>query len=245
MLPRKVSHAQPETSSLPKNPPPGRTKRQPSKKRTASSARWLQRQHADPYVAEARRRGYRSRAAFKLMELDDRFRLLKPGGRIVDLGAAPGGWTQVAVERVRAKSGRRGSVVSLDITETEPITGAVTLVGDVGESDAPARIRAALGGPADIVLSDMAPSASGHPGADHLRIVALAEEALALAEQVLAPGGSFVCKVWHGGAAPALLVALKRAFADVRHAKPPASRAASAEIYVIARGYRPHAASPL
>lgn len=233
---------QPGTTVLSRDPKSGRDAKKgqkPAKKRSASSKQWLRRQHADPYVAEARRRGYRSRAAFKLMELDDRFRLLRPGLRVVDLGAAPGGWSQVAVERVRAGSGGRGVVAALDLTPVEPIAGAVTLTGDIVDPEIPARIREALGGPADLVLSDMAPPASGHAGADHLRIIGLAEEALALTVEVLAPGGSFVCKVWQGGAAAELLGVLKRSFASVRHAKPPASRAESAEIYVVASGYRP------
>ncbi len=173
------------------------------------------------------------------MELDDRFRLLKPGIRVVDLGAAPGGWTQVAVERVRAGKGGRGAVVALDLALIEPIIGAATLVADILDEEVAELIRASLGGAADVVLSDMAPAASGHAGADHLRIIALAEAALELALDILAPGGSFVCKVWQGGAAPDLLAQLRRCFASVRHAKPPASRAESAEIYVVARGCRP------
>lgn len=220
--------------------PSARTPRppRPKKKRRASSERWLRRQHVDPYVAEARRRGYRSRAAFKLIELDDRFRLLKRGARVVDLGAAPGGWTQVAVERVRPQAGQ-GAVVAVDIAGLDPVAGAVTLTADIFAPELPDLVREHLGGPANVVLSDMAPSASGHAGADHLRIVGLAEAALELAEGVLADGGSFVCKVWQGGAAPDLLGALKRRFANVRHAKPPASRAESAEVYVVATGFRP------
>lgn len=217
----------------------GKPRGQPAKKRSASSARWLRRQHADPYVAEAHRRGYRSRAAFKLMELDDRFRLLRAGSRVVDLGAAPGGWTQVAVERVRPKDRGRGAVVAIDVIPVEPIVGAVIITGDILDVEMPVRVLEALGGAADVVLSDMAPPASGHAGADHLRIIGLAEAALELAVSLLAPGGSFVCKVWQGGAAPDLLAALKRLFASVRHAKPPASRAESSELYVIACGYRP------
>lgn len=208
------------------------------KKRSASSARWLRRQLADPYVAEARRLGYRSRAAFKLIELDDRFRLLKPGARVVDLGAAPGGWTQVAVERVRPAPSR-GAVVAVDIAGLDPIAGAEAIGADIFAPGLPDLVRQHLGGAADVVLSDMAPSASGHPGADHLRIIGLAEAAAELAMAVLAPGGSFVCKVWQGGTTPELLALLKRRFAAVRHAKPPASRAESAEVYVVATGFRP------
>jgi 23S rRNA (uridine2552-2'-O)-methyltransferase len=214
----------------------------PKKKRSASSDRWLRRQRADPYVAEAKRRGYRSRAAFKLIEIDDRFRLLRPGARVVDLGVAPGGWTQVAVERVRPATSR-GAVVAIDIAAVDPIAGAETLTADIFAPELPDLVRQHLGGPADVVLSDMAPAACGHPGADHLRIIGLAEAALELAEAVLAPGGSFVCKVWQGGATPDLLAALKRLFATVRHAKPPASRAESAELYVVATGFRPEEGS--
>lgn len=209
------------------------------KKRSASSQAWLRRQLNDPYVAEAKRLGYRSRAAFKLIELDDRFGLLKAGARVVDLGAAPGGWTQVAVARVRAKGWSRAAVVSVDINHFDPIDGAEVLVGDIFDGAIDALIRDRVGGAADIVLSDMAPPASGHAGADHLRIVGLAEAALELAGTILAPGGSFVCKVWQGGAAHDLLVTLKRRFVSVRHAKPPASRAESAEVYVVANGFRP------
>ena len=205
-----------------------------AKQRSLSSARWLQRQLNDPYVAEAKRRGFRSRAAFKLLQLDERFGFLKPGGRVVDLGAAPGGWTQIAVERV----GAAGKVVAIDILAMEPLAGATVLVGDFLADDAPARIRAALGGPADLVLSDMAAPTTGHAATDHLRIVALAETAFDFACAVLAPGGAFVAKVYQGGAEGALLQRLKRAFAEVRHAKPPASRAESAETYVVARHYR-------
>ena len=160
---------------IPGRPGGGRLK--DGKKRTASSRRWLQRQLADPYVAEAKRRGFRSRAAFKLIELDDRFRLLRPGARIVDLGAAPGGWTQVAVERVRAGKPGGGRVLAVDLLEMSPVAGAEVLRADVLDEAAPALIRDALAGPADVVLSDMAPPSTGHPGADHLRIMALLEAA--------------------------------------------------------------------
>ena len=225
--------------------PPPAPPRSPKlkKKHSASSARWLRRQLADPYVAEAKRLGYRSRAAFKLVELDDRFRLLKPGAKVVDLGAAPGGWSQVAVARVRPETSR-GAVVAVDIAGLEPIAGAETLGADVFAPDLPELVRQHLRGPADVVLSDMAPSASGHPGADHLRIVGLAEAAAEVAMAVLAPGGSFVCKVWQGGTTRELLALLKRRFATVRHAKPPASRAESAEVYVVATGFRPDEGEP-
>lgn len=224
-----------------KPPPPSRGARNLSdgKRRKPSSRRWLERQLRDPYVAEARKRGFRSRAAFKLIELDDRFRILHKGARVVDLGSAPGGWTQVACERVDAGGPAGGVVVALDLAEMAPIKGAQIIVADADATEVPRRIQALLGGRADVVLSDMAPAASGHRGADHLRSIALAETALDLAQALLAPGGRFVCKVWQGGAAPELLAALMRAFATVRHAKPPASRAESPEIYIIATGFRP------
>jgi 23S rRNA (uridine2552-2'-O)-methyltransferase len=205
-----------------------------ARRRKPSSTAWLSRQLNDPYVAEARRLGYRSRAAFKLIELDDRFRLLRPGTRVVDLGCAPGGWTQVAVMRV----GTRGAVVGVDIAETVPIAGATILRADIGEPTIASAIRTELGDLADLVLSDMARSTTGHPATDHLRIVALAETAFAVASAMLKPGGAFVAKVFQGGAEGGLLAQLKRTFAEIRHAKPPASRAQSAETYVVARGFR-------
>ena len=202
--------------------------------RKPSSAEWLSRQLNDPYVAEARRLGYRSRAAFKLIELDDRFRLLRPGRRVVDLGCAPGGWAQVAVERV----GSRGAVLGIDIAETAPIAGVKILCADIHDPAlTAASIEAELGGPADVVLSDMAPSTTGHAATDHLRIVALAEAAYSLAAAILKPRGAFVAKVFQGGAEGALLAQLKRDFVELRHAKPPASRAQSAETYVVATGF--------
>jgi 23S rRNA (uridine2552-2'-O)-methyltransferase len=209
-----------------------------ARRRKPSSAAWLSRQLNDPYVAEARRLGYRSRAAFKLIELDERFRLLRSGRRVLDLGCAPGGWTQVAVERVGAEGGR-GVVVGIDVNEVAPIAGAKTLRADIHASAlTAASIEAELGGSADVVLSDMAPSTIGHAATDHLRIVALAEAAYAVAAAILKPGGAFVAKVFQGGAEGALLAQLKRDFTDVRHAKPPASRAGSAETYVVAKGFR-------
>jgi 23S rRNA (uridine2552-2'-O)-methyltransferase len=208
-----------------------------ARRRKPSSTRWLSRQLNDPYVAEARRLGYRSRAAFKLIELDRRFRLLRPGQRVVDLGSAPGGWAQVAVARVGSRAGR-GIVVGIDLAATTPLPGAIILSRDVRDPGTPAAISEALGGLADIVLSDMAPTATGHAATDHLRIVALAEDAFAVAAQILKPGGAFVTKVFQGGAEGALLAELKRDFAELRHAKPPASRAESAETYVVATGYR-------
>ena len=204
-----------------------------------SSRRWLQRQLNDAYVAEAHRLGFRSRAAFKLMELDDRFRFLAAGRRVLDLGAAPGGWTQVAVERVRAGRAAGGRVVAVDIVPVESVSGAHMITGDALDDAVQDAARAALDGPADVVMSDMAPATTGHASADHLRIVALAEAAWAVAESVLAPGGAFVCKVFQGGAEAGLLAEIKRRFSAVRHAKPPASRRESSEIYLVATGFRP------
>nr|WP_218822887.1 RlmE family RNA methyltransferase [Tistlia consotensis] len=209
-----------------------------AKKRSLSSTLWLQRQINDPFVAEARARGLRSRAAFKLLQLDEKLGLLKPGQRIVDLGAAPGGWTQVAVDRVGALKAGGGRVVALDILAMEPLAGAEVLQLDFLEEAAPERLKALLGGPADLVLSDMAAPTTGHPQTDHLRIIALAEAALAFALEVLAPGGGFVCKVFQGGSEKGLLQTLKANFDKVRHVKPPASRAESAETYVVATGFR-------
>ncbi len=205
-----------------------------ARRRKPSSTDWLARQLNDPFVAEAQRLGYRSRAAFKLIQLDERFHLLTAGSRIVDLGCAPGGWTQIAAARV----GRQGNVVGVDLNPTDLIPGVTILQGDFREPDTADRIRDALGGPADLVLSDMAAPATGHAATDHLRIVALAEDAFAFAATILKPGGAFIAKVFQGGAEGELLAALKRAFAEVRHAKPAASRAESAETYVIAKGFR-------
>lgn len=202
--------------------------------RKPSSTRWLQRQLNDPYVQEARRQGYRSRAAFKLIELDERFHFLKHGCRVVDLGAAPGGWTQVAVQRV----GPRGKVVGMDILEYDPVPGAISMQGDFLADDSPVRLKEALGGPADVVVSDMAAPTTGHPPTDHLRIIGLVEVAVHFAMEVLVPGGTFVAKVFQGGTEKTLLDLLKRNFGTVRHAKPPASRKESAETYVIATGFR-------
>jgi 23S rRNA (uridine2552-2'-O)-methyltransferase len=205
-----------------------------TRRRKPSSTAWLNRQLNDPYVAEARRRGYRSRAAFKLEQLDARFHLLGHGMRIVDLGCAPGGWSQVAAARI----GATGKLVGIDLTDTDSLAGAVLLQGDFRDEAVQAQIRDALGGLADLVLSDMAAPATGHAPTDHLRVVALAEDAFALARTLLRPGGAFVAKVFQGGAAGDLLAALKGAFAEVRHAKPAASRAESAETYVVAKGFR-------
>ncbi len=206
-----------------------------AKRRKLSSTLWLQRQLNDPYVQEAKRLGWRSRAAFKLIQLDDRFHFLKAGAKVVDLGAAPGGWTQVAVKRV---GGKNGAVVGIDILEWDPVPGAITLQGDFLADDAPDRLKEALGGPADVVLSDMAAPTTGHPATDHLRIIGLVEVALDFALEVLTPGGTFVAKVFQGGTEKTLLDLLKTNFASVRHAKPPASRQGSAETYVVAMGFR-------
>jgi 23S rRNA (uridine2552-2'-O)-methyltransferase len=213
-----------------------------AKKRSVSSARWLERQLNDPYVARAKREGYRSRAAYKLLELDDKFRLLKPGARVVDLGAAPGGWLQVAVRRVGALEGK-GRVVGIDLLPIEPLPGAELLTLDFLAPEAPERLIDALGGPADLVMSDMAANATGHKKTDHLRIMGLAEVAADFARSVLAPGGAFLAKVLQGGTEGTLLADLKRDFDAVRHLKPEASRADSAELYVLATGFRGTTAS--
>jgi len=204
------------------------------KRRTLSSRTWLERQLSDPYVTRAKREGFRSRAAFKLAEIDDKYRLLKPGARVVDLGAAPGGWSEIAARRI----GPGGRVVALDVLELKPIAGVEFLHLDFLDAAAPARLKAALGGKADIVLSDMAANATGHRQTDHLRIMALAEAAATFAREVLAPGGVFLCKVLQGGTEASLLAELKRDFESVKHVKPPASRTDSAELYLLARGFR-------
>jgi 23S rRNA (uridine2552-2'-O)-methyltransferase len=209
-----------------------------ARQRSASSTQWLARQLNDPYVGEARERGLRSRAAFKLAQLDDRFHLLRRGMRIVDLGCAPGGWLQIAVERAKPGAGGKGAVVGIDLLPTDPVLGATIIELDFLDPAAPDRLKAALGGAADLVLSDMAAPTTGHGPTDHLRIVALAEAAYAFACEVLAPGGAFLAKVFQGGAEGELLAGLKRDFKLVRHAKPPASRAESSEMYVIATGFR-------
>jgi 23S rRNA (uridine2552-2'-O)-methyltransferase len=204
------------------------------KRRTPSSRAWLERQISDPYVARARREGYRSRAAYKLAEIDDKFHLLKQGARVVDLGAAPGGWSEVAARRV----GAAGRVVALDILDMKPIGGVEFIKLDFLDAGAPERLKALLGGAADVVLSDMAANATGHRQTDHLRIMALAEAAAQFAREVLGQGGSFVCKVLQGGTEATLLAELKRDFSSVKHIKPPASRSDSAELYLLARGFR-------
>lgn len=203
--------------------------------RTVSSQRWLQRQLNDPYVQKAKGEGYRSRAAYKLLEIDDKFKLLRKGAHVVDLGAAPGGWTQVALERV----GKTGRVVGIDLTLVDPLKGADLICGDFCDPQVLAALKATLKGPVDLVLSDMAASSTGHSSTDHLRIMALAEEAFAFAFEVLKPGGAFVAKVLRGGTEKELLHLLKTHFEKVSHYKPPASRADSAEMYVVAIGFRP------
>lgn len=205
--------------------------------RKLSSTLWLQRQLNDPYVVKAKDQGYRSRAAFKLLELDEKFHFLKKGGRIVDLGAAPGGWTQVSVAKTDAENGR-GKVVGIDLQEVEPIPGAELYVLDFMEDDADLKVKEWLGGEADVVLSDMAAASTGHKQTDHLRIMALAEAAAAFAHDVLSEGGAYCAKVLQGGAEQELLVMLKRDFKTVRHVKPAASRADSSEMYVFATGFR-------
>ncbi|WP_188517731.1 RlmE family RNA methyltransferase [Alsobacter metallidurans] len=208
-----------------------------AKKRTVSQTRWLSRQLNDPYVARAKREGFRSRAAYKIMEMDEKFHLFKPGQKVLDLGAAPGGWAQVAAGKVGSGKGK-GRVIGIDLLDIDPIPGVEFTVMDFLEEDAPERLKAMLGGPADVVMSDMAANATGHKKTDHLKIVALAELAIAFAREVLAPGGAFVAKVLQGGTENTLLSDLKRDFTTVRHVKPAASRADSAELYVLATGFR-------
>lgn len=211
-----------------------RVKVKSTKGRGASSTRWLERQLNDPYVREAKAKGYRSRAAFKLLELDRKYRLLKPGARVLDLGAAPGGWSQVAAARV----GANGRVVAADILEMAPVPGVAFVQADLLDAETPARLKEALGGPADLVLSDMAAPTTGHRATDHLRTLALLEAALDVAEDVLKPGGAFVGKAFQGGASGELLARIRKSFADVHHVKPPASRAQSVELYLVAAGFR-------
>lgn len=213
-----------------------------AKGRKLSSTRWLERQLNDPYVARARREGYRGRAAFKIMEIDDKFHFLKPGARVVDLGCAPGGWTQVAVARVNALAQRPakpvGRVLGVDLQEVEPIPGAEIHRLDFLEAGADEKVKAWLGGLADVVMSDMAPAASGHKQTDHLRIVGLCEAAAEFAFDVLEEGGTFVAKVLAGGAEGGLQTILKQRFRKVVNIKPPSSRADSSEKFVVATGFR-------
>jgi 23S rRNA (uridine2552-2'-O)-methyltransferase len=204
------------------------------KRRTLSSRTWLERQLKDPYVARAKREGFRSRAAFKLAEIDDKFHILKANARVVDLGAAPGGWSEIAKKRI----GEKGRVIALDILDFNPMTGVEFLKLDFLDNAAPDRLKALLGGKADVVLSDMAANTTGHRPTDHLRIMALAEAAALFAREVLDRGGTFLCKVLQGGTETALLAELKRDFETVKHVKPPASRTDSAELYLLAKGFR-------
>ena len=203
-------------------------------KRSLSSQKWLERQLNDPYVARAKREGYRSRAAFKLLEIDEKYKILKAGQRVVDLGAAPGGWSQIAAKVV----GPKGKVVGIDLLPIDPMAGVEFIELDFLDDSAPGQLIEMLGGPADVVMSDMAANTTGHKKTDHLRIIGLAEAAIYFAREILAPGGAFVAKVFQGGTENQLLADLKRDFAVVRHVKPAASRTDSAELYVLATGFR-------
>src|SRR5258706_10169477 len=206
-------------------------------KRKLSSKLWLERQLNDPYVAQAKREGYRSRAAYKLIEIDDKYHFLKPGLTVVDLGAAPGGWSEIAAKRIGAADGK-GKVVAIDILEMAPIPGVMFRQLDFLDPAAPAQLNEMLGGPADVVLSDMAANATGHKKTDQLKIMALVEAGAEFAREVLRPGGSFLTKVLQGGTDAALLAQLKRDYASVKHVKPQASRADSSELYLLATGFR-------
>lgn len=234
-------------SGTPKGPQKGprggqrdmRVRLKTARKHTASSQRWLERQLNDPYVAASKRDGMRSRAAYKLTEIDDKHRFLKPGGIVIDLGAAPGGWSQVAAERVQSISGK-GQVVAIDYLDIEPLPGVEMLKLDFTDEGAEETLKSLMrGGHADVVLSDMAAPTTGHTRTDHLRIMGLAEAAGAFACDVLRPGGTFLSKVLQGGTERELLDILKKRFAKVQHIKPPASRSDSAELYVLATGFRP------
>jgi len=205
------------------------------KQRSESSRQWLQRHLNDPYVAAAQEEGYRSRAAFKLLQLDEKFKLLKPGMRVIDLGAAPGGWTQVTAKAIGKKGSR---LVALDILPMQAVEGAHFIQMDFLDNDAPDKLKELLDGPADLVLSDLAPNTTGHAGTDHIRIMALAEMAAHFAVDVLAADGAFVCKFFQGGAEKDVLDLLKKNFAKTRHAKPAASRAESSETYLVAQGFK-------
>ena len=206
------------------------------KNRSVSSRQWLQRQLNDPYVARAKREGMRSRGAYKLMEIDDKARFLRKGARVVDLGAAPGGWSQIAAQRVGATE--QGRVIAIDILAMEPVPGVDFIALDFLDRTAPDKLKDMIGGPADVVLSDMAANATGHARTDHLKIMALVEAAAEFAREVLAPGGTFLAKVLQGGTEAALLASLKRDYKSVKHVKPPASRTDSAELYLLATGFR-------
>ena len=221
-----------------------KTRVRTARKRSLASTLWLERQLNDPFVAQAKREGYRSRAAYKLLEMAEKYGLFRPGQRIVDLGAAPGGWSQVAAQAVKAAEGK-GRVVAIDILPMDAVVGVEFELMDFHAPDAPEQLKARLGGLADGVMSDMAANATGHRKTDHLRIVGLAELAADFASSVLAPGGFFVAKVLHGGSEGELLARLKRDFAVVRHLKPKASRADSAELYVMATGFRGARVAPV
>jgi 23S rRNA (uridine2552-2'-O)-methyltransferase len=219
-------------TKTPGTPRTGAVNLRTARGRSTSQQLWLRRQLNDPYVAAARAQGYRSRAAFKLIELDDKFHIIRPRALVVDLGAAPGGWTQVALQRGAAR------VVALDLLAIDEIAGADLLQGDFTDPAMPARLASLLGAKVDLVLSDMAPNTTGHTPTDHLRIMGLAELALDFAAGVLAPGGAFVAKLFQGGSERQMLTVLKQKFSVVRHAKPPASRKESSELYVVATGFR-------
>jgi 23S rRNA (uridine2552-2'-O)-methyltransferase len=220
-----------------RKPARGRATLRTARGRSVSSQQWLKRQLDDPYVRRAKSEGYRSRAAYKLIEIDDKYRLLERGAKVLDLGAAPGGWSQVAAARVGAGKGG-GRVVAIDILDIEPIPNVDFARLDFLAEDAPGRLREMLGGPADVVLCDMAANTTGHRKTDHLKIMALVEAAAEFAREVLSPGGAFLAKVIQGGTESELLGSLKRDFASVKHVKPPASRSDSAELYVLATGFR-------
>lgn len=214
-----------------------------SRKLSHSSQLWLRRQLNDPYVKRAKEQGLRSRAAFKLAEMDDRAKFLKPGQKLFDLGCAPGGWCQIAGDRIGVRTGK-GRIVGIDLLEVDPVAGVEIIQMDFMDEDAPARLKALLGGAADGVMSDMAANTTGHKKTDHLKIIGLAEAALEFAHEVLAPGGFFICKLFQGGDTAALLAEMKRDFALVRNLKPAASRSDSSELYVLATGYRRSIAVP-
>jgi 23S rRNA (uridine2552-2'-O)-methyltransferase len=210
-----------------------RTRVKTAKGRKVGSTKWLERQLNDPYVKRAKAEGYRSRAAYKLIELDERFGFLKGAQRVVDLGIAPGGWSQVVRKKVP-----KAAVVGIDLLPTDPLDGVAILQMDFMDDAAPEQLKEALGGPADLVLSDMAANTVGHPQTDHLRTMALVEAGLLFATEILRPGGAYVAKVLAGGADNDLVAALKKNFATVKHAKPPASRKGSSEWYVVAQGFK-------
>ena len=221
-----------------------KTRVRTARKRSLSSTLWLQRQLNDPYVAQAKRDGYRSRAAYKLIEIDERYHILKPSLRVLDLGAAPGGWSQVAAKKVGVAAGR-GKIVGIDLLPIDPLAGVQFEVMDFLAPDAPERLMALMGGPADLMLSDMAANTTGHKQTDHIRIVAIAELAIDFACEILAPGGAFLAKVFQGGTETQLLRRLKQEFVAVHHVKPKASRAGSAELYVLATGFRGNHGDPV